>query len=171
MGSFIAPPVVLAATRYPGVGPRAVATVIDGIVGFVLIGVPLLFLFGTTTTFVTATGTTTTHSTHDPKVLALWAVLAIVYYVLFEAWLGATPGKLILGLRVRNEDGSRLHPRAALIRNVLRIVDAFPYLIPYLVGAVAVWADDSQALVGEHASSGRRRRVGDRVARTIVTYR
>jgi uncharacterized RDD family membrane protein YckC len=160
---------VPAATRYPGVGPRAIATLIDGIVGLVAIGVPVLLAFGKHTTLNTANGTTTSYSTSDPSVLALWAALAILYYVVFESWLSATPGKLVLGLRVRNADGSRIAVRAASIRNVLRVVDAFPYVVPYLVGAIAIWSDGP--LEGDDEALSRRRRIGDRVAGTIVTYR
>jgi uncharacterized RDD family membrane protein YckC len=68
-------------------------------------------------------------------VLTLWAILAIVYYVVFVAWLAATPGKLVLGLRVRRADGTRLDLKSALIRNLFRVIDGLPYVLPYLVGA------------------------------------
>jgi uncharacterized RDD family membrane protein YckC len=155
------------ATRYPGVGPRAIATLIDSVLGFIAIGVPLLILFGKKSTTNTTGGTTTSYSTSDPKVLALWFVLAIAYYVAFEAGIGATPGKLVLGLRVRDATGKKSTPAAALIRNLLRPVDAFPYVVPYLVGAIAIWNDDSAPGEG---SVRRRRRIGDRLAGTIVTY-
>jgi uncharacterized RDD family membrane protein YckC len=159
---------VPAATRYPGVGPRAIAVLIDGIVGFIVIGLPILLIFGDKSTTTGPDGaTTTTHSTSDPKVLALWAVLAIVYYVVFEAWLAATPGKLVLGLRVRSADGTGIDLQAALIRNLLRVVDGLPYVVPYLVGAIAVWSDGE----GEDEARSRHRRIGDRAAGTIVTYR
>lgn len=160
-----APLAVPTATRYPGVGPRAIAVVIDSVVGFVVIGIPILWIFGKKTTVNTTGGTTTEHSTSDPKVLALWVALAIVYYVVFETWLAATPGKLILGLRVRSADGTRIDLKAALIRNLLRLVDGFPYVIPYLVGAITVWTDDEGAAASHH------RRIGDRLGGTIVTYR
>jgi uncharacterized RDD family membrane protein YckC len=158
------------ATRYPGVGPRAIAVVIDGIVGFIVIGLPILLIFGTKSTTTGPHGaTTTTHSTSDPKVLTLWAILAIVYYVVFEAWLAATPGKLVLGLRVRRADGTRIDLKSALIRNLFRVIDGLPYVLPYLVGAIVVWSDGS--LEGEDEARSRHRRVGDRVAGTLVTYR
>ncbi len=168
----VAAPEVQAATRLPGVGPRAAATVVDGIVGGLAFGVPLLFLFGKTSTTTNADGSTMTmHSTSDPKVLALWGVLAIAYYVVFEAALAATPGKFVLGLRVRDHTGQRISWKASLIRNVLRIVDAFPYFIPYLVGAVAIGSDGSSDLTWAPGEQRRRRRLGDRAAGTIVIYR
>jgi hypothetical protein len=65
------------ATRYPGVGPRAAATVVDGIIGAIVIGLPLVLLFGDKTTTSGTGGSTTTYSTSDPKVLLLWFVLAV----------------------------------------------------------------------------------------------
>jgi uncharacterized RDD family membrane protein YckC len=151
------------ATRYPAVGPRAIAVLIDSVVGFVAIGIPLLLLFGKKSTTNVTGGTTTSYSTSDPKVLALWGAFAIAYYVLFETALGGTPGKLVLGLRVRDATGTKCTARASLIRNVFRLVDGVPYVVPYLVGAIAIW--------GDGPVEGPRRRIGDRVANTIVTYR
>ncbi len=154
-------PEIPLATRYPGVGVRAVATIIDGILGGLLIGVPLVVAFGKHETTQSASGAkVASYSTSSPWVFALWIVLAIAYYVVFESLVGATPGKLILGLRVRGLDGERPSWRAACIRNALRIADAFPYVVPYLVGAVAIWTG---AVVPQ--------RLGDRVAKTVVTHR
>ncbi len=89
---------------------------------------------------------------------ALYSLLiSLAYYVGLEVWLGGTLGKLAMGMRVVMDDGSRITPGASLVRNLLRIVDAFPYFVPYLVGAIAIWTDKP-----------RRRRLGDRVAKTVV---
>ena len=155
------------ATRFPGVGPRAAATFIDAFIGFLVIGLPLLFAFGKKTSTSGPNGSTTTYSSSNPKVLLLWVALAIVYYIVFEAAVAATPGKFAIGLRVKTTEGGKISLRQSAIRNVFRIVDAFPYFIPYLVAAIAVWNDG--ALSG--ASVPLRRRIGDRVAGTIVTHR
>jgi uncharacterized RDD family membrane protein YckC len=81
------------------------------------------------------------------------------------------PGKLVLGLRVRSATGEKLTLKASVVRNFLRVVDAFPYVIPYLVGAIAVWSDGSLGLDPVPNERRLRRRLGDRAARTIVTYR
>ena len=80
----------------------------------------------------------------------------IAYFVILEATLGATLGKLALGIRVLRADGTKLDWGASIVRNILRIVDAIPYFIPYLLGAILVW------------SSPTRQRLGDRAASTIV---
>jgi uncharacterized RDD family membrane protein YckC len=81
---------------------------------------------------------------------------AIVYFTLFEGITGATLGKFLLGIRVVNEDGSKVTWSNSIVRNVSRLVDEFPYFIPYLVGAIAVW------------NSPTRQRLGDRWAHTVV---
>lgn len=88
----------------------------------------------------------------------LWpGVIGIVYYLLLEGVAGATIGKFVTGIRVVKEDGSKLDWSSALVRNLARIVDAFPYFFPYLVGAIAVWS-----------SPPTRQRLGDRWANTVV---
>jgi len=83
-------------------------------------------------------------------------LITIVYFVLLEGLAGATIGKFATGIRVVNEDGTKLDWPAAIVRNVARLVDAVPYVFPYLVGAISVWASPNQ------------QRLGDRWANTVV---
>lgn len=87
---------------------------------------------------------------------AVPVLITFVYFVLLEGGAGATIGKFVLGIRVRGPDGSRIGVGAAAIRNLARAVDAFPYVIPYLVGAIAVRSSDTK------------QRLGDRWAKTVV---
>ena len=49
------------------------------------------------------------------------------YGGLFETfWNGQTPGKRLLGIRVITLDGQPINALQAILRNVLRIVDAQP---------------------------------------------
>lgn len=95
---------------------------------------------------------------------ALWLVvgavgLALVGLALLTAAIGATPGKLLLGLRVRSVDGGRPSRRQALARlGIGLLVDGFPYLFP-VAGVLALRA------------SGGRRRHGDHLAGTEVVRR
>ena len=68
--------------------------------------------------------------------LLMATVLWLAYMTWMEAKHGASIGKRARGLRVVMEDGEPVNPEAALTRNVMRFVDAFPYVVPYLVGAV-----------------------------------
>lgn len=86
-------------------------------------------------------------------IMLLTGVAFFLYLVLFEGGFGTTVGKLFLGLRVRNTDGSRCGFGQAMVRNLLRIVDAFPL---YLTGLITTLA------------TKKKQRVGDLVAHTIV---
>jgi uncharacterized RDD family membrane protein YckC len=83
-------------------------------------------------------------------------LIAIVYYVVLEGIAGGTIGKFMTGIRVVNTDGTKLGWPGSIVRNVARVVDGFPFALPYLVGAVSVW------------SSPTKQRLGDRWASTVV---
>jgi uncharacterized RDD family membrane protein YckC len=92
---------------------------------------------------------------NDPIVQA-WeggaAVFYIVYTALAEMLWGRTLGKLAMGLRVANLDGSRVTVRAAALRNVLRLVDLTLALFPLIMVFL----------------SPLRQRIGDVAAGTLV---
>ena len=84
----------------------------------------------------------------------LFLVASFAYFVVLEGLIGATLGKLVMGLRVVDVDGSDCSWPAALIRNVLRFIDGLP--IFYLVGLIAV------------AVNEKKQRLGDLAAQTLV---
>jgi uncharacterized RDD family membrane protein YckC len=84
-------------------------------------------------------------------------VVAFLYFIIMEGFMGATIGKFLLGIRVVKLDGSRIGLGAAIIRNLLRIIDALP--TAYILGAILIW------------TSSRKQRLGDRVAHTVVVRR
>jgi len=88
--------------------------------------------------------------------LLMATVLWLGYMSLMEARYGGSVGKRARGLRVVMEDGEPVTLEAALIRNLMRFLDALPYVVPYLVGAVAA------------SNSPMMQRFGDRVAETMV---
>lgn len=97
--------------------------------------------------------------------LILWFVSDWLYGGLFEAlWNGQTPGKRLFRLRVLSAEGQPINGMQAVLRNVLRAVDAQPVLPLstefatgfHLVGLVAA------------AASGRFQRLGDLAAGTMV---
>ncbi len=129
--------------KHIGVGLRFVSILID-----------LILLLTFTHYFIYYMGVLTPDlllSNYGPLfiLLAVW----FLYYWLCEAYLGGTPGKLILGIRVRMVDGGRIGLLASLIRNLLRIIDG---LFFYLVGAFWVWFTPA------------RQRLGDQIAGTVV---
>lgn len=121
-----------------GVGPRFLAVLID----IVILGI------------IEAILGAVTHGSGLGSFLAF--VISLGYYIVMEGQRGATVGKMALGLRVVNVDGTPITMNQSVIRNLLRIVDAIPAMIPYLLGAILVW------------NSPLKQRCGDRVAKTIV---
>ena len=89
-------------------------------------------------------------------ILISWFVLSWFYGGFFEAcWNGQTPGKRLMKIRVLSVDGQPINGLQAVLRNILRAVDAQP-LMTYFVGLVA-------------ASTNKRfQRLGDWVCGTMV---
>ena len=86
----------------------------------------------------------------------LWLAFTFVYFVALEWRFAATIGKAIMGIRVVDQDGQPPSFDKVLIRNAMRVIDAFPYFIPYLVGLITM---------GENRG---RQRLGDKAAGTMV---
>ncbi len=84
--------------------------------------------------------------------LVLGFLLTLFYFVLCEWMFGATPGKLLLRLRVVMDDGSPCTFRAALIRAAVRLYDGLLFGLPaYLTMKAPEY-----------------KRAGDDLARTLV---
>ncbi|SDE56783.1 RDD family protein [Sporomusa acidovorans] len=125
-----------------GVGIRALATIIDGII---------LGVIGGIIAAVLGTGLSGGHLGGS---YYFWLLVAgFCYYTYFESSRGATPGKLLCGLKVIKVDGTDCDIRTAAMRTVCRIIDG---LIAYLVAAIFVWSTDLN------------QRLGDKLADTLV---
>ncbi|MDF2691643.1 MAG: hypothetical protein K0S65_26 [Labilithrix sp.] len=85
--------------------------------------------------------------------LALFAAQWI-YFVVWEARFGRSPGKMAVGVRVVTTSGRPIGWRAAALRNLLRAADLLP--VAYVAGVVSM------------ALSSRFQRLGDLVAGTMV---
>ena len=126
-----------------GVGRRAVAVIIDGI---------LLMIVGWALGAVTGNSTATGFNLGGGPAL-IFFLIAFAYFVVMEKTQGATLGKKLMGLRVVREGGGSMDWGAVIIRNLLRIIDGIAF---YLVGAIVVWV------------SKKRQRLGDMAAKTLV---
>jgi uncharacterized RDD family membrane protein YckC len=132
--------------RYIGVGRRFVALLIDSLIT-ALAWMP----------FAETSSVDGVYSIRwDGMDFVIPLALTLAYFVILEGAFGATIGKLVLGIRVRSLDGTRIGFGGAAIRNLARVVDGFPYLIPYLVGVIAVSRSETD------------QRLGDRWAKTVV---
>jgi uncharacterized RDD family membrane protein YckC len=138
-------------SRLAGIPLRAAAVIVDGILTFLLLGGVIAGLAGQTSNHGGSFGF---HLHGAPAVL--WLVLSFGYWIACESLFGMTLGKRLFSIRVERADGARPSVGQSIARNLLRIVDGFPYIVPYLIGFVVA------------ISSSERQRVGDRAAGTRV---
>jgi uncharacterized RDD family membrane protein YckC len=96
-------------------------------------------------------------------IMVLTFVVQWGYFLLFEwLWHGQTPGKRALGIRVMDLEGTSISFGQAAVRNVLRVADGLPLLVPDVVPVMY----GVGFLVA--ASNPEQRRLGDLAAGTLV---
>jgi len=132
--------------NYVGIGYRLAAQLIDGIILSIISYMVGAALFGAPTWSV--------YGAEAATLTAINSLIMFLYFIILEGIVGATIGKMVLKMKVVKEDGSPCGLGAALIRNILRIVDALPFL--YIIGMILI------------ARSNKKQRFGDRIAHTIV---
>ena len=123
------------------VGKRALAFVID------VIGVGVLASVVTNFAFLISVPLGALAS-------GLSTIAFFAYLAYFEAKYGQTVGKMLADVVVVTEDGDAIGYRESALRTLLRLVDILPFF--YIVGIVTIYL------------TGRRQRVGDLVADTVV---
>lgn len=134
--------------KVAGVGSRFLATLVDlGILALLLV----LGAFVAIVLNITRAGL-------GSGVFSLWVfALMCCYFVLFEwLWLGQTPGKRMLGIRVIQWDGANITFAQSALRNLLRFVDILPGF--YGVAFLTAMCNREQ------------RRLGDLAADTLVVH-
>jgi uncharacterized RDD family membrane protein YckC len=95
-------------------------------------------------------------TTSDWVINAAFFGALFIYYVLLEGIFGASIGKLVFRMRVVMLDGSKPTGVAVVVRNLIRIPEAWLLYIPAGVSSLA---------------GSRRQRLGDHAARTVVVRR
>jgi len=157
---YLASPPRLLATPWRRLGAR----VLDGLI-LAALELPLLLIFVLPHIHVNNTnGTTTVSGASIPGgLVVLFALVSAAYEIGMVAVKGATLGKMIVGIRVEQEDGSAVHWGAATMRWFLVSgIFLIPVLGPlagfgvFLVSVVLIFVD------------ARRQTVWDKAARTIV---
>lgn len=136
--------------QYQGVLVRFVALVIDSIILAVTFGI-LGSFFGTFSNVTSTSQGIPLYYGAASNLLAF--IIYIAYFTALEGSRGQTVGKSVMRIKVVKEDGGRIDMGSALIRNVLRIVDA---LFIYLIGAMIIWR------------TSKKQRIGDFAAKTVV---
>lgn len=85
----------------------------------------------------------------SPQHTILYVLSWLLHISLTEGWTGRSPGKRIMKIKVVSSDGNKMNVFRSLLRHVFDPLDI-------LVLPILFWTD------------GTRRRVGDRVAKTLV---
>lgn len=158
-------------------GRRVIAFLVDTLLGFVIFW-SLVRALGTEvetrpgthlTMFFNITGSQASGELAGTVYELEGASLAVVLLVAMSYWIGMlvvlqgltgrTLGKVVAGIRTVNAEGRPCGLGRAAVRWLFLAVDAFPYVMPMLVGFVVTVA------------SSNRQRVGDLVAGTWVVSR
>jgi uncharacterized RDD family membrane protein YckC len=132
-------------------GSRIVAGLID-IVVIAVVFVVMAAIFGDSNAGSDDDGSSFSVSLTGPAFI-IYILIVVGYYFGLEYKKGQTLGKMIMGLRVAAVEGE-LTAQKVIIRTLLRIVDSLPVL--YLVGFIVM------------LTSGRKQRIGDMAAGTVV---
>jgi uncharacterized RDD family membrane protein YckC len=151
--------------QYKSVGIRFVAILIDWIIiGVITSIINLPLTIGGAMNYVVKVNNATRQVSISggPSAVVLgWTTfisLAVpfLYFTLLQGRYGQSVGMIAVKIKVVHEDGSPMDYGAAAVRTVLMIIDAIPYVIPFLLGAILIWSSDQK------------QRLGDRIAHTVV---
>ncbi len=138
-----------------GAGSRFLALTIDTLIQIVVFLVLGLIAIGAT--WFRAIGRRDLETWVLAVLVLLGFLLYYGYYAAFEAmWVGQTPGKRAVGLRVISVSGQPISTFDSILRNLLRIVDQLPGI--YAVGLLSVFF------------TARNQRLGDLAAGTVVVH-
>jgi len=136
---------------------RTVAVLIDSVI-LAVISIPFMD-FGTHTRIENGRQMEIqSFGLNGPEFL-IWLVFGFAYFIILEWLFAATPGKFAVGIRVVRQDGQPAPLVSVAVRNLMRIADGFPYVIPYLIGFLSM------------GGSQGRQRLGDKAAGTMVVPR
>ncbi|MEO0494814.1 MAG: RDD family protein [Actinomycetota bacterium] len=151
--------------RYAKALVRVFASIIDGIIAVIVVIPFMLDYLRDVFDDVDAGGDGS--SVPIPGELIVVGIALSIVFFLMVAYLGGTPGKLVLGLRITHDDGRRTPPglAKAFLRSIPAFLAALPavgqlisLLVP-LISLFTVITDDE------------RRSVYDRIAGTRVVYK
>ena len=92
----------------------------------------------------------------DPLCL-IFLIIIFLYFIISEGLTGHTIGKLLTGLKVIKENGSKITIKQSIIRTFGRIIDGLPFL--NLAGIISIFI------------SPQKQRLGDKFAKTVVIKR
>lgn len=134
-----------------GIGSRFLATLIDTLIqGTVYVFLVVVFVLIQNTSVLLGL---------PRELVSLLPILLLItlfvvqfgYFLAFELFTGGqTPGKRLFGLRVIKENGYPLAPLDCIIRNLVRIIDFFPFA--YGIGVIVMFLNDRAKRLGDFAA-------------------
>jgi len=131
-----------------GVGSRMAAAILDSILLYVSLLV--LALVGSD---VFGGGLGTAGSWFLAVIILLFYGLIWGYFAAFEAWNGGrTPGKQALGIRVVMDTGRPVTVGAAVVRNLVRLLDCYFPFLPILPALLLMFMNKSNKRLGDMAA-------------------
>lgn len=142
--------------KISGLGSRATAQILDWLI-IVVSGSALIFGSSLLLKIMPQSAAAVVSGYALAAALLVMFLLIWGYFLLFEFFAsGRTPGKMLAGIQVMQENGQSLTFLSSAVRNLLRIIDFLPLL--YLLGILMIFFHP------------RHKRVGDLAAGTIVVY-
>lgn len=144
--------------KIAGLGSRATANIIDW---FILILINVGLSFSLVRISEELPNPVPLPSSVSSYVIATMMVLLFFllwgYFVFFEYFgSGRTPGKMLVGIRVIQDNGQSLTFLSSAVRNLFRIIDFLPAL--FLLGILMIFVHSQH------------KRIGDLAAGTLVVY-
>ncbi len=140
--------------RVAGLGSRATAHILDWLL-LIFISFALSLGLGLVLDRLPISDTALRYA--GAVVTLILFLLVWGYFLLFEFFTaGRTPGKMLAGIRVIQDNGQSLTFLTAAVRNLVRIIDFLPFF--YLLGILMIFFHP------------RHKRVGDLAAGTVVVY-
>lgn len=130
--------------RYAGFWIRFLAAIIDGII----LSTVGYLLFGNEVTQVSG-------AYIDVSFTGWKSLIPALYTILFWIWLSATPGKLVLGLKIVEANGKKLSIKTAIIRFFSYIVSSVALFLGF------IWIGFDKEKQGWH----------DKIAKTHVVHK
>ncbi len=142
------------AIRYElaGLGSRFLAVVVDAVAQFAIaLALVLAGVLGSSAVRAVPFAGKVAGAWAIALFVALFFLLFFGWFIIFEIWWsGRTPGKRALGLRVLRDGGFPIDPGAAVIRNLIRIVEvAFGF---YTLSAISALLSKENKRLGDFAA-------------------
>ena len=142
----------VAQVQSQGVAIRFVAQLID----VIILGI-VFWILGFTGAGTITINASTAQISISPFVgllILIDVIIAFFYFTLLEGRNGQTVGKMIVKIKVvKKADHSPITYGEAAVRTILRIIDLIPFIAPYLLGAVLIWASENKQRLGDHAAN------------------